>query len=474
MDYGLQTRAYWHAGSSHCGQCLSIGFFSANETRDVRNVHQVGSIRRNWLARASVRPLALVATAVLWSAAALAGDQPGCCDDLESRIAATAARKGNRRVSLEVSGHVHRALMLWSDGSERNAYIIDPTNYGSNAQFSGEAKITGKLQAGFVLSLDVPNNESFSLSQDVTAIPGQPAVARAHVFISHENWGRLALGRETEAHDHITENDHSGTGLFAGPAVTDWNGSFFIRGPSAKTVVPGDLTWSAFGSSSIGDGDNANVIRYDTPVFSGLQLAASWGAVDVIAGSVRYTFDNDAVEIESGAAIAHYGDAERSPCIDLAPVANCLTFAGSISILHKSSQISLTGAGGMIADDPRRRPDGSIGRDYWVYGKVAQEYNLTDLGGTVVFAEYFHGRHSGQIERDAVASGGLAEADFSAVTDVFGIGVMQSIDEADMQVYVAWRTYAMSGDAALGAAGAREALQLDDFQVFMTGTRISF
>ena len=44
----------------------------------------------------------------------------------------------------------------------------------------------------------------------------------------------------------------------------------------------------------------------------------------------------------------------------------------------------------------------------------------------------------------------------------------------DKKRALAWRTYSMSGDAALGVGGAREALQLEDFRAFMAGTRISF
>ncbi len=42
-----------------------------------------------------------------------------CCADLEERIAeleATTARKGNRKVSLTVSGWVAQQVMAWDDG----------------------------------------------------------------------------------------------------------------------------------------------------------------------------------------------------------------------------------------------------------------------------------------------------------------------------------------------------------------------
>ena len=56
------------------------------------------------------------------SAADLGGD---CCADLEERIAeleATTARKGNRRVSLTISGFVAEQVLYWDDGVEQNLY----------------------------------------------------------------------------------------------------------------------------------------------------------------------------------------------------------------------------------------------------------------------------------------------------------------------------------------------------------------
>ena len=61
------------------------------------------------------------------SAPALAADLGGdCCADLEERIAeleATTARKGNRKVSLTVSGWVNEAVFFWDDGHESNVYV---------------------------------------------------------------------------------------------------------------------------------------------------------------------------------------------------------------------------------------------------------------------------------------------------------------------------------------------------------------
>ena len=53
-------------------------------------------------------------------AADLGGD---CCADLEERVAeleATTARKGNRKMSLTITGQVHRMVLWWDDGHSSN------------------------------------------------------------------------------------------------------------------------------------------------------------------------------------------------------------------------------------------------------------------------------------------------------------------------------------------------------------------
>src|SRR5499426_860128 len=63
-----------------------------------------------------------------------------CCADLEERVAeleATTARKGNRRVSLTVSGWVMRSLLYWNDGEQEDLYSTDMGINTSRFRFVG-------------------------------------------------------------------------------------------------------------------------------------------------------------------------------------------------------------------------------------------------------------------------------------------------------------------------------------------------
>ncbi len=106
------------------------------------------------------------------STSAFAADLGGnCCADLEERIAeleATTARKGNRKVSLTVSGWVGQQVMWWDDGGEQNVYVHDlGTTLGSHVKFTGQATIVPGWSAGYVLHLEAMGSDSLTTSQNV-------------------------------------------------------------------------------------------------------------------------------------------------------------------------------------------------------------------------------------------------------------------------------------------------------------------
>ena len=78
-----------------------------------------------------------------------------CCADLEERIAeleATTARKGNRKVSLTVSGWVAEQVLWWDDGAARGTYVGGiGTTLATNVKFTGQATIMPGWYAGYVL-----------------------------------------------------------------------------------------------------------------------------------------------------------------------------------------------------------------------------------------------------------------------------------------------------------------------------------
>src|SRR5882757_6476681 len=128
--------------------------------------------------KATVR-LALVGVlaSVLSTAPALAADLGGnCCADLEERIAeleATTARKGNRKVSLTISGWVGEQVMWWDDGFEKNVYVTGlGTTLATNVKFTGQATIAPGYYAGYVLHLEAIDSDSLTIDQGQRGLLG--------------------------------------------------------------------------------------------------------------------------------------------------------------------------------------------------------------------------------------------------------------------------------------------------------------
>src|SRR3989337_4154895 len=87
-------------------------------------------------------------------AADLGGD---CCADLEERVAeleATTVRKGNKKVSVTLSGWVVKTMNFWDDGDIDSFFVGDKGyDLGSRFAITGSATIAPGWSGGFNLTI---------------------------------------------------------------------------------------------------------------------------------------------------------------------------------------------------------------------------------------------------------------------------------------------------------------------------------
>src|SRR5262245_51084016 len=181
--------------------------------------------RARGLRRHARRTMLTVAGGLLVAAAAAPGAEAAdlggnCCADLEERVAeleATTVRKGNRRVSLTLSGQVSRQIMYWNDGFAHDVYSVDNGLNTSRFRFLGSAKINPDLSAGFMMELDVRigarsnqvtqvDDDGFSGSGGILGAvalgdgiggAGDSVIGlrTANWWVESKHWGRLTVGR---------------------------------------------------------------------------------------------------------------------------------------------------------------------------------------------------------------------------------------------------------------------------------------
>ncbi len=221
---------------------------------------------------------------------ATAADLGGnCCADLEERVAeleATTVRKGNRKVSLTVSGQVSTALMLWDDGHRSDTYVVDNTVSRTGFQFDGSARINPSLTAGFQIVIGLSSgarshmvNQKDDDATGVTTLTTKSkveeesvlAIELANWYLDHKHFGRLAVGRVGTAADGTTIVDLGGAGVIANAEIGEWQQGFFLAGNAKWADI--------FGGSSVSRSSQArgNGIIYTTPTLHGFSAVGILG-----------------------------------------------------------------------------------------------------------------------------------------------------------------------------------------------------
>lgn len=428
-------------------------------------------------------------------AADLGGD---CCADLEERVAdleATTVRKGNRKVTLTLSGQVNRALLFWDDGEESDVYSVDNSQTSlSQFRFEGEAAINPRLSTGYTLEYDISSADVSGVNQ-VQANGGQGlavALSDASIWIANENLGQLTWGFTANASDGAPEMDLSGTDVVAYSAVADLAGGFFVR----QAGVRGDagLLGVTIGSflDNLG-GDSFDIVRYDSPNLAGFAVAASWGEND--QWDVALTFEKELNSISVAAAIA-YGEDQGETNFTVATSADDEvdqnTLTGSIALFHAPSGLNIAFAAGQRELDNRFRDNRGIvttraDDQHYYYVKGGLRRRVNELGETAFYGEYGHYNDflSNDADADTVNALDLDAAAVCAAAgqgclvsgseaSIWGFGVVQYIDAAAMQLYAGFRHHEFEADLVDVTGAAIPSAALDDFQTVLVGARIEF
>ncbi|MBU2581008.1 MAG: porin [Alphaproteobacteria bacterium] len=441
-------------------------------------------------------------------AADLGGD---CCADLEERVAeleATTARKGNRKVSLTLSGFVAQQVLAWDDGEESNVYVTDTgsVSIGTHFAFSGQAQITPDTSAGFMIKIEAINNDSLGVNQDtdeggnvfaaVQGGSGPLALESAYWYLKSNTLGRLSIGQQSSAADNqAILPDGSGSLVQANYVLYDVQGFVTRSGGAYNTGVDGTFSWGAIANCHpVGvavaadcDGYPSNVVRYDTPTFAGFSASASWGEDDVWAVSGRYAGEMAGFKLAAAVAYVQNTD-EGSPGATNAnagALANGGLDAAHLQtgayLEHVQTGLFVYGAYGVEDNEVtassrgagRLNPDGE---NWYIKAGIKGKWN--SLGGTTIYGEYGN--------NDDKMSNGLFDAGVSASElEQYGVGIVQNIDAAAMQMWISWRHYEgdvtcdsnLDGVTGAGCAGfglAEGNNDLEEFDLVKFGALIAF
>lgn len=418
------------------------------------------------LASAAVVSLCLLAPSPS-AAADLGGD---CCADLEERVAeleATTARKGNRKVSLTITGYVAKQIMFWSDGVERNAYVTDmgPTQ-ATNFRFTGEAAIAPGWKAGYMIRIQDLTDNPMGSNQDRDSTDQGLNVQMSNWYIASKDYGKVSVGRNAlAAKSAAMFTDLSGTQVIANYVLFD-GGGFFLRSNGA--YLPGKITWGDVGYcysqqrpwGGDCDGIVMNGVRYDSPTLAGFSMSASYGEDDDWEVAGRYTGEVSGFKLAFGLGYSVNTDENTQPPAISSSKDSQFFQAGGYAE-HLATGLFLHGAYGE-EDNSGKLTTGGFkepnSHQWYVKGGIRRQW--LPLGHTVIYGEY--GQYLDQLGPAALAAGATS-SEFTR----WGFGAVQEIDSASMSLWIKYREHQaeITGIAPGG---------IDDFRYVSTGAMINF
>lgn len=413
--------------------------------------------------------------------------------DVDERIVdleETTLRKGNPKVSIEVTGWINRMVLAWNDGRDRDAYIVDNTAARSRFEFSGAAKIARGWSAGYLLAVGLDDIAANDVSQLDSRGEQQLELRHSAWWIRSDTLGTATVGLTSPATDDIILNDVGG--IMPGAAnISTVGGSLIVR--HADEYENGDdalitrTTLDDFAGGGSVDTLRRKVIRYDLPRYSvlggKLDLSAAWGEDDFYDVAAWYRINWNEWKFRGGVGYLRDttegrtgGERDREEV------------KGSASLLHVPS-----GLFGTVAY-VRRQFHGFEVSDQAVYGENTTgvvtapgtnrppiDYLYTaaglrraysSIGDTSIYGEF-------ALVDDAIT--GLNEAGITGeITDskltMFGAAICQNIDAAAMDLYAGFRffTFDTEGVRVFNGTQRHIAEPLTDMSLAYTGARIKF
>jgi hypothetical protein len=440
----------------------------------------------------------------LGAGSAKAADLVGnCCADLEERVAeleATTARKGNRKMSLTITGQVHRMVLWWDDGHNSGTYYgLDNTNSSSRFSLLGEAKISPRWKTGFEIMIEIEaGGTSSKVSQFDedgkvgSQIGGSGSFNQANVdayfgdarraawWIEDKSIGRLTVGRYESA-GVVTTIDLGGIGAAASSSLILVNGSFALRDSAGAFTA---MNWNSIGDPAAAGGRTEG-LRWDSPLWAGFTASASVGERgDYWGAMLRYAGEFSGFRVAAGIGYEDSTDRATSATADptdqytgAGPEAKA--WGGSVAVMHVPTGLFAQGqymsaeysCNGATSGGYWGQVDCKSDSDLWqVQAGIAK--NWTGLGNTSIYGEYAIANGWGAATgagRDYAAVG--TRTAVTGVTDteltVWGLGVVQHVDSAATELYLGWRRFEADVTSTSGQS-------IDNFDAVMGGARIKF
>jgi hypothetical protein len=319
--------------------------------------------------------------------------------------------KGVKGVSLKISGHINRAVAVFSDANDNtDVTYVDNDASSTRVRWDASASMGNGMKVGSRLEMEMESNSSVAATgQLANNNAGGDAFAARHAYVYIQGgFGTLTTGQQGEATEGILHSSFNFASLAdINPEHT--NGSSIAGG----------------GFLAFGDGGRQDSIRYDTPNFGGAKASISARDNGEVTAAIRYSGKVAGVGVLAGLGYEeNFGN-------------NII--AGSMGI--NLGVVAVNGAMGWTLNEGANVED-----DFYYYIGLAHKGNYTDMGATSIAID-FDNNNGGRAANQNNAS--------------IGVGLVQGVAPG-ADAYASFRTF-------FGAEGG-----VDSAQAVLIGMRVRF
>jgi hypothetical protein len=457
-----------------------------------------GLLKTTSLAAIAAAAFAITGSTTPVKAADLGGN---CCADLEERVAeleATTVRKGNRKVSVTLSGFVGQQIIWWDDGHQQDMYIGDGGNIFSRFRFVGSAKISPTVTAGFTYEFGNNATAIGSMNQlnggDGLGGSGQASISQivagntacgfdgssagcatirdSTVWMRHAQLGMIKIGHGSTATDNLVLIDLGGMSSAGTPDTALYVGGFILRGTNGNLGTTSQNWQNAIRGHESWDTNRRDHIMYETPTFAGFSVQTAFAEDNYWDVALRYAGEFAGFRLAFG--IGYQEDTKFNAPVQFgAPsgasadlcTTNCdiksTEVKGSGSILHVPTGLFVTVAAGHRELEGTGSFVNPHDLDMWYLAGGVRK-NFFGFGDTVLFGEYQESK--GALSQATFLSSAIANPGDSKVTN-WGLGINQYVDAAAMEVFVTYKHFELD---------AQNYIPISDLDVVVAGMRINF
>ena len=178
---------------------------------------------------------------------------------------------GSKNVRLNISGQINRGVLFSDDGNSTDVFHVDNDNSSTRVRFVGEADL-GKWTAGTVLEAEFESNSTGDINQENQSTSASLKERKIEFFIEQPSYGKLTVGQGSTASDGTAEVDLSGTGVVGYSSISDMAGGLLLFDKSTGALSSTRIKDVSSNFDGLSRDDR---LRYDTPKFYGISLAAS-------------------------------------------------------------------------------------------------------------------------------------------------------------------------------------------------------